>query len=158
LRGGGKLLELDAGLISITSLSVMNTTYVQGMPGDTAGVGNYWLQPVDAPSYGRPYEYIEFWAPVLGSPQTGVITGVWGYSLQVPDDAWSAILAGAAWNVMAPVAARRSQGAVRRTQGEVSEEYGGRGKDLGAYANETMLWEQAWLDGIKSYRRMRWGV
>jgi hypothetical protein len=117
----------------------------------------YWLSPVNNPARGWPYEFIEFWTPVIGSPQSVVVTGKWGFSTTIPEDVFQSILAGAAWKIMSPAASKRSQGAAQRTQGEVSERYAA-GKDAGAWAYECGLWRETWLEGIQSYRRQRFGI
>src|SRR5579862_1911807 len=81
-KGGGRMLALDAGLISTSSLSVDgNSAFVQGT--------DYWLRPAQGPA---PATRIEFAAPIWANTYSVSITGIWGYSTAVPDDAWYCIL------------------------------------------------------------------
>lgn len=66
------------------------------------------LQP-NAPARGRPYEFIEllsrWWVPSAISQWGAVaVTGLWGYALKIPNDAFQAMLAEAALALAFPVA------------------------------------------------------
>ena len=78
----------------------------------------------------RPWEWLEFqrrWTSPYGWG-TGAslrVTGVWGYSTTLPDDAWAAMLSLALLYLM-PGAATAATGFLRAwREGPVSEEYGG---------------------------------
>ncbi len=89
--GGEKVLELDAGLLSCTSVAL-------GVTPDTPDGQTMDLQrqlrlmPANAPVKGRPYTWIEFFFPVYGAPSSVVVTGKWGYSATVPEDVWQGCL------------------------------------------------------------------
>lgn len=148
-KGGAQLLELRQGLISLTSLTIDTTAYTVGT--------DFWLRPDGAPERGRPYEYIEFGMPVYGQDEGIAITGVWGFALQVPDDAFEDILDGAIQKVMPLIAMRESKGRAKRQQGETVEQYA-LGKDAGAYSYEIGLLRGDFAAGISSYRRWLIGV
>ena len=156
LNGGGRVLELDCGAASVTSLSVSGVAYTRSDPASNTFQGQYWLEPVNNPAIGRPYDRIHFWAPIWGLPQAVAITAVFGFTA-IPDDAWGSILSGAAWRAMGVVSAQRSQGAAQRVQGEQYERYAF-GKDTGAYFAEIAIWQNEWKSGIDMYRRMSFGV
>ena len=90
-RGGERVLALQSGIVSVTSLTVSGKTCVLGT--------DYRLRPANADAKGRPWTWIEFMVPQWGQPDDVLVTGKWGYSLQVPDDAWQAIVRLAACRV-----------------------------------------------------------
>lgn len=89
-KGGEKILELDSGLLSCTSIYLGVTPDNTGTQMDLAR--QLRLMPANAPAMGHPYEWVEFYFPVYGAPSSIVITGKWGYSATVPDDVWQACL------------------------------------------------------------------
>lgn len=89
-KGGEKVLELDAGLLSCTSIYL-------GVTPDNTGTAmdlqrQLRLMPANSPAMGLPYEWVEFYFPVYGAPSSVVITGRFGYSAELPDDAYAACL------------------------------------------------------------------
>lgn len=89
-KGGEKLLELDAGLLTCTSVAVGVTP---GDPGAVLAAGTqYRLMPQNAAVKNMPYEWIEFYFPVYGMPSSIVITGKWGYAANLPEDVWQCCL------------------------------------------------------------------
>ena len=90
-KGGEKILELDAGLLSCTSV------YLGVVVPDNVGTAmdlqrQLRFMPANAAAMGHPYEWIEFYFPVYGAPSSVVVTGRWGYATEVPDDVWQACL------------------------------------------------------------------
>jgi hypothetical protein len=157
LNGGGRVLDLDCGCVSITSLSISDVPYTVSNPASTTFQGQYWPEPINNPAIGRPFERIHFWAPIWGLPQSVAVTGVFGYAASMPYDAWGAMLSGAMWKAMSTVSAQRSQGAAERVQGQQRERYAF-GKDTGAYFAEIAIWQNEWTSGIDTYRRVRFGI
>lgn len=101
-----------AGPTSITGVVDGNATgSVTGnatLTGTTAGSSliagtSYWLRPQNAPQFYRPYKYIEFQYPQWGNPQSILVTGRFGFSTTVPEDAWQAILYMAALSLLPSV-------------------------------------------------------
>ena len=80
---GGRLLDLGAGLLSLTGLNVSGTAYSPGL--------DFWLRPNNAPAQGEPYTEVEFLSPAFGLPQSIAVTGIWGRTLSLEDDVWSRI-------------------------------------------------------------------
>src|ERR1051325_262461 len=88
--GRGRDLWLGAGLLSITELRTGIS------PTSTGSVlvlnQDYRLWPYNAAIEGKPYEMIEFAWSHHGLPRSVSVTGKFGYSETIPDDAWDAIL------------------------------------------------------------------
>ena len=96
LQGGSNYLDLKAGLVSVTSVSVGYNVVNPG--GATALVQNqdYFLFPENADVEGKPWTMIKWSFPVRGAERSIQIVGKWGYAPgntpTVPADAWHAIL------------------------------------------------------------------
>lgn len=89
-RRASNVLELGAGLLSLTSLRVEVTSdQPSGRP--LTQNRDFWLKPDNAAVEGRPYTWIKFLRPVFGLPSSIVVAGRWGFGATVPDDAWEAI-------------------------------------------------------------------
>lgn len=102
-RGGGYILELDSGLISITSLSISTSTdYVENV--------DFTLRPSNALLSGEAYTEIEFKWSMTGMPNSIQIIGLFGRVTTVPDDVWEAILGMAACKFIAKMGPRISGG------------------------------------------------
>jgi hypothetical protein len=125
-------LDLRAGLLSVSSLTVNGQPYAQGT--------QFWLKPDNAPAEGKPFTAIdfsglrEFGYAQLYSPlttlffpgfghQSVAVTGVWGYCLQLPPDVWQAVMVKAAASVLRPYGVKRAGGMVRWEESGVSEQY-----------------------------------
>jgi hypothetical protein len=97
----GAVIDLDAGLLSLTSI-YMDVTYdnpdgvllVQGR--------DFVLTPANAPVIGEPWRYVQLLEPfyIVHQPlyaarqtQSVKVTGRWGYSDEVPEDVWKCCLA-----------------------------------------------------------------
>lgn len=121
-RGGGKLLQLEAGLLSCTSISLgVNADNPNGDAMDLQR--QLRLMPQNAAARGKPYTWIEFFFPVYGSPGSLKIVGKWGYSAQVPEDAWQAVLKKAAAMSTPAVIQALSDGLAAWSEGDASEKY-----------------------------------
>lgn len=83
-KGGGKVLRLDCGIVSLTSLSISTVTKTIN--------SDFWLKPANANDAGKPYEWIEFLGPVYGLPDAISIVGSWGYASTIPELAWQSVL------------------------------------------------------------------
>ncbi len=89
LLGGSRILDLGAGAVSIQQVAIGVGV---GVTGTVLTLGeDYWPQPKNATLEGRPYERIRFRSPVFGMEASVQITGQFGFSLAVPDDAFFAI-------------------------------------------------------------------
>lgn len=97
--GGGQLLNMRQGLLSITSVSVNMTI-------NSAGIlqvqnQDYFPAPSDAPARGEPWTMLQFVAQQLGMFQSIQVTGEWGRVSQVPDSVWMAVMRRAAMYFLA---------------------------------------------------------
>lgn len=84
MLGGGFVLRLSNGLVSVSSLTIAGVSKTA----DT----DFFLKPYNAPNDFKPYERIKFACAVYGQPKSIVITGAWGYGAAIPDDAWLGVL------------------------------------------------------------------
>lgn len=116
LSGGKRHLNLHAGLISVTALTVSGTARVLNT--------DFWLKPADARTKSRPYEMIEFAGPVYGSVNAISINGVWGFSTDVPDDVWLAVLYSAGVHALLAQGLKTAQGIEEWAELDVREKYG----------------------------------
>ena len=80
-RGGGRMLRLDKGLVTLTSLSVSGVAQVLGT--------DFFLKAFRSDG---PYELVEFAGPVHGNIQCISIVGKWGFSATIPDLVWEACM------------------------------------------------------------------
>lgn len=102
-------INLGEGLLSLTSLTVLNRVYTLNE--------TVYLEPSNAQSKNKPYTSLHLWSDNFGSaygddyeynygyasgnwrelrPRSIVVTGKWGYTLEWPADAYDAIIARAA--------------------------------------------------------------
>ncbi len=147
-RGGGWLMTLPNGLLSVTSI-------YSGFSAADVGTAlvsetDYRLRPLNASVDGRPYTEIE----MLGGASWGLgrsvrIIGRWGYSLTVPDDAWTAILYGAVSIALPEIRERVTGGLVEWKEAEVSERYGEK-----FLASSAMAWDQRWMSAVNRFKRV----
>ncbi|MCX6359782.1 MAG: hypothetical protein NT029_08255 [Armatimonadetes bacterium] len=135
-RGGGRILNLGTGLLSVTTLTSGKT----GLSNGTVLTANtdFVLRPYDAPAEGQPYRSIEFLAPQWGSAATIEIVGVWGWSATIPDDVWAGVLAGAATRAGRVLASQASMGVQKVSIGGDSFDFGASpfGAQIEAWADE----------------------
>ena len=88
-RDGG-VLDLGTGLLSLDVVTVGVTTQSVGTP---VVLGeSFYLEPPNAPSDGGPYQRIRFRFPVLGPRQSITVAGVYGFSTELPEEVWQAVL------------------------------------------------------------------
>ena len=82
-----RILQLGAGLQSLTSLTISGSTYTSGT--------DFWLKPNDAPFKSQPYTFIEFRTTFMypRQKQTIVVVGKFGRVTTIPADVKNAILA-----------------------------------------------------------------
>ena len=137
-REGEKLIFFGTGIITPTGLIVktgVDTTYA----GDTQTINeDFFLRPDNAEEEGKPYRWLEFyWRPSMYQRNIS-ITARWGYSQRMPEDAWRAILCGAAARTIPFLAASVAQGALEWREGDVSRKYG----EGGAYGSVASQWRE----------------
>jgi hypothetical protein len=159
LCGGGRILELDPTLVSLVSVSISGVPFTLGQPGVVTGEGQFWMEPVNDPFADppQPYNYINFWAPIWGLPQSVAVTGVFGWGIEVPDEVFDAVLRRAHVLCMPAIAGARSNGLAQSEEGQTMERFAV-GKDAGAWAYETglqMAYSDATVNRYKNYRMSR---
>lgn len=120
------ILDLNGGLLAITSLTVDVTNTVSSGTSYTAGL-HFRLHPRDAAQRKVPWTQIEFlWSP--GNPSDGEIEieGEWGFTTEanLQSSAKRAVLALAAMEVLPQVNAAIAQGLLRWTEGDVTKQWG----------------------------------
>jgi hypothetical protein len=121
-RGGGTRLSLDGGLAAEPTSVVVGFTSTD--PGTTLTPDTqYWLGPYNALAKGNPYTWLEFISPQWGAAKSVKITGQWGYSTTVPDDAWEGIMAYASWLAWPGIVGQLTGGLVEWTE-QATERYG----------------------------------
>jgi len=122
---GAEILDLDGGLLSLTSLTISGTAYTQNQ--------QFTLGPQDAAARGRPFTYLDFGLPAysqgggygllsggfLGFVPMGrrsiAVVGQWGRCNALPGDARQAVLTRAA-EMLYPQRVAAMTGVVSQTQ------------------------------------------
>lgn len=150
-RGGGRVLDLAAGLATFTSLVVGVTATT---PAGTALTRNtdFWLYPLDAEAEGRPWDRVEFASLQTGAPNSVRITGRWGWSTTVPDDAWGAILVGGALRCANQIGLAVSGGTYSVRTLNTETRFGGGGTM--PLSVEKTEWQRQWREAVSRYRRI----
>lgn len=138
----GTVLKLDADLVSITSVSV------GGQPKtlDT----DYFGLPTNAPSDGKPYTLIEFACWLPQGRRNIEVTGPWGFSLEVPELAWDAILADAALRCVPALETAISNGLKSIKLGQDSYTFG----ENGVFSVAAATWTEQRQAAIDFYKRV----
>jgi len=143
--GGGSFLDLEAGLTSLTSLTVTNIVYTLGT--------QFYLEDVNAPAKGRPYEMIRFTMPVWGNRQCIAVTGVFGFCLKLPDDAREAILQRGMALCAPQMSLKKTGGVTVRKQGDEEIRYSDKGVGVG----ETSAWNDYFHERMTFYKLTTFG-
>lgn len=124
-RGGRAVLDLRAGLLSVTSIV---TGYSATSTNPQAGTvqlaeDDYWLLPEEAPLSGHPYTEIEFATSRWGGPRSIRILGKWGYTANITGHVWQTLLESAALMAMSGIVGQNAGGLIEWTE-EAHERYG----------------------------------
>jgi hypothetical protein len=149
-RGGAQRLELDAGLLQITAfVTGYSASLVEPDAGDALVVeDDYWLWPPNAALEDRPYTAIEFAGYQWGIPQSVRVTGYWGYSANIPHDAWEAILRQAGLLAYSELTLQVTGAMAGWSEADVKEQY-----DLSPLELHRKAWEMQWDRAVNRYRR-----
>lgn len=145
----GMLLDLTAGVLTITSVTVGGTV----MTANT----DYYAQPVDAVLNGRPYEWLEFATTLAsGIPNNIKIVGRFGFSASVPQDVWFAVLMKAA--IMAThglaTSATAASGPLTSEQyADVAYQYASASSGSSVAADRLSRWNDSYLATVRRYSR-----
>lgn len=156
---GGRILDVNAGLLSVTTL----TTGITFTSTGTALVAeqDFILGRYNAAAEGYPYDYVEFrssfWLerfaiPVGRGPKSISIAGRWGYCSSIPDDAYTAILfKSAMFLAQTGIMAGTLVGAVtEKHTPDFGEHYASVGGGMS-------FWESTYADVARGYRRISLG-
>lgn len=146
LRGGGRVLVLDAGLLSVTNLRTGYAAQDGESSGTVLTLGtDFWLADsageYNAAAQGLPWECIEFPVPQVGAPRSIRIEGLWGRTTTLEDDTWQVLLKQGAYLCYQELSLQISRGlySIRDLNSEVR--YGGGGvttlsAEVRAWAND----------------------
>lgn len=126
----GRIIDLNGGLLTLTSLST-GVTY--GSTGNArVSVRDFRLMPTDAAPRKKPYTYIEClqFYPLSDSAEAGSIkvVGEWGYctAANLPESARRAVMALAAQELTPQIAMVLSRGGLTQlTEGDSTKRWGG---------------------------------
>lgn len=122
-RGGFVTMKLNAGLLSVTSLTIGKTVFTPGTV-LTKDV-DYFLLPFDAPFKHKPYTEIRFAYPIWGISGSIEIVGKWGYWTDIDADPFYGVLCMAAHEVLMSAVMKATKGGGKWTLGSASMDYGG---------------------------------
>lgn len=149
----GRILDLNGGLVSLTSL-VTDVTYANSAGLTRTNLQHFGLEPSDAPSNGLPYTRIEMYVRPGYYPASIQVTGKFGYCLDadLPSSARRGVMALAADELMPQITslARKGSGLIRLTQGDSTKMWG----DDAAKAAE--YWDSVAQKAICQFKRDRY--
>lgn len=148
-NGGGTLLTLGCGLVSVSALAVDINEYA---PAGTALTQNadFWLEPTTAQNDGKPFTLVRFRSAVYGQPQSISITGSFGYGSTVPDDVWTAILHYAGFLASPSIAMQISSGMVKVQEADESRQW-----DPRVFSAQADMWQTNFLRVANSAKYKR---
>ncbi len=148
-RGGRWLLDLRAGLISVTSIVSGYSASPTNPQAGTALVAeeDYWLLPDEAPLEGKPYTEVEFGSAIWGGARSIRIVGRWGYTADIPGHIWQAILECGALMAQPGIVAQNVGGLLEWTE-EAHERYG---ED--PFGQFRKRWEMTLQTAVQLYQR-----
>ncbi|OFX13605.1 MAG: hypothetical protein A2W00_04460 [Candidatus Eisenbacteria bacterium RBG_16_71_46] len=154
-RGGGRLLRLEAGLLTLTSL----TTHLSvSEPDGTALTVNehFWLTDAggdyNADAEGRPWEIVQFSSNQYGPPRSIRIIGRWGRAETIPDDAWEAVRQYGAYLAYQELSLNISRGLFSHRDLNTEIRYGGGG--TAPLSLEAQRWRDDYEMAALRYERV----
>jgi hypothetical protein len=150
IRGGGRWLDFNAGLLDLTSLKIGVTN---DQPGTelTQGV-DFQLWPYQALQEGRPYERAEFLVHRWGWPHSITVEGTFGYSTTLPDDVWETILHEGARIAFAELHLQITRGLY--SYRDLNTEIRYAGSSMGALSAVMKFWQNDFMQSARQYRRI----
>ena len=153
VRGGEKILELSVPFVSISAIATgVTADSPAGAPVDIArtvefGPDNYSIK-------GLPIEWIRFSFQVWGGAGSIMITGHAGSYTDWPADAFQAVTAKAAADLLTTVLGQITGGITSWTEGDVKEDFGN-GKTIELMRN---LYQSMYDKCVDRYRFFRVGI
>lgn len=153
VRGGEKILELSVPFVSISAIATGVTTDTPaGQSVDIARTVEYG--PDNYSIKGLPIEWIRFAFQVWGWPRSIMITGHAGSYADWPDDAFQAVVAKAAADLLTTVLGQITGGVTSWTEADIKEDFGG-GKVLSTMVD---LYSGMYDKCVDRYRFIRMGI
>lgn len=146
-RGGRRVLNLKAGLVTLTSVYTHASLDDDGNELDIDE--DFWLLPLNANVKSRPYTEIEFRSPLFGHAASVEVTGTWGFFSTIPDDAYLAVLQQAAGNIVRATTVGLMDGLSAWDEGDVKEKY-----DLDALTKRANAWQSDFDKVVARYKRL----
>lgn len=137
----GRLLELQAGLLELTSVTLAGRGLVQNT--------DLFLMPQNAGLRGLPTTYIEFSRSPCGGRRSIAITGRWGRVNTLPAEVKQAILAKGASLLVPQLQASFSQGLSSWREGDVEQLSGSE-----PFTSLSRGWEKSYNECVRRYRRL----
>ncbi len=135
------LIHLPIPLLEITEIRDNNNkTYYN--------LEDWDLYPENALENNIPYEWIKLNKKTFKGVRKLHITGIWGYSREVPEDVWMAILKKGSAEILHAMLISISKGLKSWKQFGVSEEYGGP-----FYADLFKQWNEDFNHTVQRYMR-----
>jgi hypothetical protein len=143
------MLDLKADLISPTAVSLSGSALVSGT--------DYRFLPQQAVQNVEPYDRIQlarlWWQPIYPTNWGALsITGTWAYGSQIPDDAWQAMLAGAALNRLPQIVNAALGGMIELKESDIAETYGPK-----PFQTLREAWTEEYAAAVSRYRRVTVG-
>lgn len=140
------VLDLEGGLLTLAAVSVGGATRVLD--------SDYWLQPANARRRDRPYRSLKFRFAAYGAQRPGqlnriAVTGLWGYRLEWPADAWRSVLRYGALQTLTTVNQEQDLASI-------SEDGFSESRDVvGVIDPKTVLneWPKEFQNAVRQYRR-----
>lgn len=152
IRGGSKYLEIDGGLVSLTSVVTGITFDDTGTPqtGITRVLNrDFTIRPENAPARNRPYEWIEFFFPMYGMANSIQITGKFGFCTTLPAQVWRAILDRGVAIVLNDTTPAVNNGVIRWQEADSAEAFAEM-----PFEKVIALIDRRWRKTIEQYKRM----
>lgn len=147
--GGGRVLRLDTGIASESSLVVTIGVDENGNGGTVLTKNlQYTLNPLNAINEGEPYKYIEFASPVIGKYKSIKVTGILGFMVTLDDEVYNVVMNLAAGLALPQFGASLTGGAVKVKIENDSFDFTG-----GAYADQANMWVSDFQQKAREYRR-----
>ena len=146
VRGGQRILDLRAGLLTLTSLYTGVST---SSAGSALTVNeSFFLRPTEAAYSYLPYTEIEFGFRMQGAPNSISVTGTWGRMNSVPSDVWVAIAQKAAAGALPTFAVAKTGGLTKWSEADVEETY-----SADTFGNARDAWDKQYEAAVHRYKR-----
>lgn len=148
------ILFVKDDILSITSMTCYGVAFIENT--------DFWLQPYNAGLLNDPYKRIEFSRRFFPTTSNAdhralIITGVFGFSQQIPAQVWHGVLCRAAWNMRTELALFRTRGLIESKAGDEMEMYAGRtGGTL--VSMEAANWDAIYTQAVQAYKRVEVGL